>query len=80
MQRHIRSIDIATLKDFKEAQQIIHWHLELHADQTNAAASSLFDDLDLEDEKAKIAKDKKRQKKLKKAAEKNGLTVEELEE
>ena len=40
------AMDLATALNNKEAMGVINWELELHSDKTNAAADSLFDDLD----------------------------------
>jgi type II secretory pathway component HofQ len=48
-------------------------------DGTSKVAESLFEELDAEEKKKAAARDKKRRQTLRKAAEKRGITVEELE-
>jgi len=48
-------------------------------DGTSKIADSLIEELDAEEKKKAAAKDKKRRQTLRKAAEKRGITVEELE-
>jgi len=48
-------------------------------DGTSKIAESLIEELDAEEKKKAAARDKKRRQTLRKAAEKRGITVEELE-
>jgi len=69
---------IAQAKNWPKAQEFLE-QIAKQKDGTSKIAESLFDEIDAEEKKKNAARDKKRRQTLRKAAEKRGITVEELE-
>lgn len=69
---------IAQAKNWTQAADFLD-QLAKQNDGTSKVAESLFEELDAEEKKKAAARDKKRRQTLRKAAEKRGITVEELE-
>ena len=72
------SMDIARAKGWNAGVEFLDVMAKQN-DKTSKIAESIFEELDAEEKKKSAARDKKRRQTLRKAAEKRGITVDELE-